>query len=107
MVTKEHVSQISPGAKSTNTATEAVVLRELGTKELRPLFTEAETEEAFDIKLRTEYLEALDVLEVVEATDFVSQSSTPDMAVQPATHGARFAARCKLRTCLLHLHVQL
>ena len=30
---------------------------------------------AFDIKLRTEYFEALEVLEVVEATDLVSAGS--------------------------------
>ena len=38
----------------------------------RNVFSPTKFPSALDIKLRTEYLEALDVLEVVEATDFVS-----------------------------------
>lgn len=66
-------------------ATEAVVFRMLGAKELRPLRTEALTEEAFDMKLRTEYLEDFEAL---EPTDFVSQSSK-GMALSQPPHRRR------------------
>ena len=47
-------------------------------EEKKSLFPDKKFPSALDIKLRTEYLEALDVLEVVEATDFVSVATGVD-----------------------------
>ena len=55
----------------------------------RNFFSPTKFPSAFDIKLRTEYLEALDVLEVVEATDFVSVAAVAWLMLEGLGRGAQ------------------